>query len=132
MSAIDDSEASAAPAHVLWVELTTRVNARELHFRSGREEGAVNSVVSLFDTTRKLMEENRAAGSFLDLAASMLDCIRPYTARWHVMRDASGTFLNPALRRQFRTELQALKRELAPYIATLATLSGHAARTGAR
>jgi len=126
MTGVEDSGASAAPAHVLWVDLTTHIVTQELHFRSGREEQAVDGIVGLFGTTRKLMEENREADAFLDLAASMLERIRPYTARWHSMRDTSGAFLNPALRRRFRMELQALKAELVPYVARLAVLSGHA------
>ncbi|MEJ0038947.1 MAG: hypothetical protein WDO68_23260 [Gammaproteobacteria bacterium] len=121
-----DDDSGAAPAHVLWVELTTRIITRDLHFRSGREEAAVDSIVSLFETTRKLMEESRTANRFLDLAASMLEHIRPYTARWHTMRDTSGNFLNPALRREFRAELQRLKKELGSYVTELAKLSGHA------
>jgi patatin-like phospholipase len=130
MAVVEDSGASAAPAHVLWVELTTHVVTQELHFRSGREEQAVDGIVGLFGTARKLMEESRAANAFLDLAASMLERIRPYTARWHSMRDSSGTFLSPALRRQFRTELQVLKTQLAPYVEQLAALAGHAAKPG--
>jgi hypothetical protein len=128
MSAADDSVASAAPAHVLWVELTTRIITRDLHFRSGREERAVDSVVGLFETTRKLMEANRTATPFLELAASMLEHIRPCTARWHAMRDSEGNFLNPALRREFRAELQELQKELGAYVAELARLSGHTAK----
>lgn len=128
-TAIDDSGASAAPAHVLWVELTTHIVTQDLHFRSGREEQAVDGIVGLFGTTRELMEENRAANAFLDLAASMLERVRPYTARWHSMRDRTGAFLSPALRRQFRMELQALKTQLAPYVAQLAALSGHAPKS---
>ena len=126
MTAVDDSAASAAPAHVLWVELTTRVVTHELHFRSGQEEGAVHSIVSLFATTRKLMIESRTANAFLELAGSMLEHIRPYTARWQAMLDGTEHFPNPALRRQFRTELQALQEELRPYAVAFAKLSGHA------
>jgi patatin-like phospholipase len=130
MSAADDSVASAEPAHVLWVELTTRIITRDLHFRSGREERAVDSVVGLFETTRKLMEANRTATPFLELAASMLEHLRPYTARWHAMRNEKGDFLNPALRREFRAQLQQLKKELEAYVTELAKLSGHATKSG--
>ncbi len=61
------------------MELTTHVVTQDLHFRSGREEQALDSIVGLFGTTRRLMEENRGARTFLDLAAAMLECIRPCT-----------------------------------------------------
>jgi hypothetical protein len=125
MTAVDDTGASAEPAHVLWVELSTRIVARELHYRSGQEEASVQSIVSLFATTRELMEKNRRAGPFLSIAEQLLDCLRPHTARWHAMLDASGHFPNPALRRQFRAEMQGVAQELAPHIAALARLSGH-------
>jgi hypothetical protein len=126
MTAADDTGASAEPAHILWVELSTRIVAQELHYRSGQEEASVQSVVGLFATTRGLMEKNRQAGPFLDLAQRLLDDLRPHTARWHAMLDPSGRFPNPALRRQFRAEMQGVARELAPYVDALATLAGHA------
>ena len=132
MTVVDDTGPSAAPAHVLWVELSTRIVARELHYRSGQEESSIQSIVSVFATARDLMEKNRTADEFLELATSVLDCLRPHTARWHAMLDASGRFLSPALRRQFRVELQGVARELTSPVEALARLSGHATASGRR
>src|ERR1700730_4342365 len=103
---------SRGPAHELWVEVSTRISAQDLHFRSGKEEAAVTSIVGLFSTTRDLMRKNPDAEYFLSLAAAMLETIRPYTARWHGLQDSNNRFLGPAQRRQFRDELRKLQPTL--------------------
>jgi len=125
MAAPIDSTASRTPAHTIWVEMTTRIVTRNLHFRSGQEETALKSIVDLFKTTRALMTQYPDASGFLDLAGKMLETIRPYTARWHSMVNADERFLNPAGRRQFRAELQALQPELQHYAEKFALMSGH-------
>jgi hypothetical protein len=125
MSAPVDSTASRTPAHTIWVEMTTRIVTRSLHFRSGQEETALKSIVDLFKTTRTLMTQYPDASEFLDLAGRMLESIRPYTARWHSMVNAGERFLNPALRRQFRAELQSLQKGLQRFVEQFASLSGH-------
>ena len=101
-----------SPAHELWVELETRIASQELHDRSGDEETAAKSIVSLFATTRELMRKNPDDVIFCDTAATMLNrAIRPCTARWH------GWITNDLLRhawtrRQFRNELRYLRRLL--------------------
>lgn len=126
MNAVIDPGASVAPANVVWVQLNTRIVTQNLHFRSGQEETALKSVVDVFKITRELMAANPAANLFLELAGPMLECIRPYTARWHAMVDGTERFRNPALRRQFRAELKDLQEKLAPIADQLAVMSGHA------
>ena len=103
---------SRRPAFELWVELTTRITSQNLHFRSGQEEGAVKSVVGLFETTRTLMRANPDAECFIALSEVLLATLRPYTARWHSMQDANDRFLGPSQRRQFRIELTDLQPKL--------------------
>jgi hypothetical protein len=126
MNAVIDPGASVAPANVVWVQLNTRIVTQNLHFRSGQEETALKSVVEVFKITRDLMAAHPAANLFLELAGPILECIRPYTARWHAMVDGTGRFRNPALRRQFRAELKDLQEKLAPIADQLAVMSGHA------
>ena len=77
-------DASAVPAHALYVELATRITTQRLHYRSGDEETAARSLASLFDTARKLMAANPDARTFHEIALALLnDTVRPYTARWH-------------------------------------------------
>jgi hypothetical protein len=113
-----------APAHALWVELSTRITTQRLHYRSGDEETAARSIYSLFGRTRELMEKNPDAVEFHTIAGQMLNTtIRSYTARWHgwmvpdpKLKDKDGQpltkFADPQLRRAFRGEL----RELQPYL----------------
>lgn len=118
------SDIKPNPSHTLWVELSTRITTRRLHFRSGDEETAVASVHSLFKLTRELMTANPSDELFLKIAGKMLnETIRPYTARWHgwltpdtKRKDSDGLpamkFRDPQVRREFRGELQ----ELQPYL----------------
>jgi hypothetical protein len=114
---------SRGPAHELWVEVSTRISAQDLHFRSGKEEAAVASIVGLFSTTRDLMRKNPDAEHFLSLAAAMLETIRPYTARWHGLQDSDNRFLGPAQRRQFRNELRQLQPTLSHFTELLHKMS---------
>lgn len=112
------------PAHQLWVELSTRATLRNLHFRSGKEEAALDSIVSIFELTRKLMKEHPEAAGFLLLAGELLEAIRPYTARWHALKDDNDRFIGPAQRLQFRTELASLQGKLREFDRSLLQLSG--------
>jgi Patatin-like phospholipase len=103
------------PAHQVWVELATRITTQRLHYRSGEEETAARSVVDLFKRTRALMSEHPRARAFCALAERMLNTtIRPYTARWHGWM-VDDRFPTEPRRRQFRRELQELRRKLVPY-----------------
>lgn len=113
--------ADKAPAHALWVELSTRITTQRLHYRSGEEETAADSVFKLFGVVRGLMDKNAEARAFQELGLSLLnDTLRTYTARWHGWMteekradgSASPRFKDEWVRRQFRREL----RELQPRI----------------
>jgi hypothetical protein len=111
------------PAHVLWVELSTRITTQSLHYRSGSEEAAAKSVYDLFKLTRQLMETNPEAEVFCEIALVLLnEVLRPYTARWHgwIEEDATekgpaGRFRDEIVRRKFRLELRDLQASLIPF-----------------
>ena len=125
---------NAAPAHTLWVELTTRITTQRLHHRSGEEETAAGSIYGLFQLGRKLMTENPGDAKFVDLTLQLLNTtLRPYTARWHgwmtedrERRDADGKpslrFKDEWVRCQFRQELRELQPQLVGYALTFAAL----------
>ena len=115
---------SQAPAHATWIELSTRITSQDLHFRSGQEEAALESIVEVFKTTRGLMKSSPGADHFLQLADILLKTIRPYTARWHTLIGEDKRFRGPAARRQFRKELIMLQ----PQLSTLAALFQSLAR----
>lgn len=125
---------NAAPAQILYVELTTRITSQTLHYRSGSEETAAVSVSSVFATTRKLLVEHGDALAFERVAQALLNSVtRPYTARWHGWMtedardlDAAGKpslkFRDERVRRMFRAELIELQRRLQPYLRMLRSL----------
>ena len=117
------SQLSRAPAHELWVEIATRVALRKLHYRSGKEESALGSIVRIFERTRELMRKHPDAAEFLQLARALLETIRPYTARWHTLQDGNDRFIGPAQRQQFRTELARLQARLCEFETSLLGLS---------
>jgi len=128
-------QASAVPSHALYVELATRISTQALHYRSGNEETAAESLHSLFATTRKLMVDHPKAVQFNEAALVLLnDILRPYTARWHGWmcedRKSSGSDGKPTLRfrdewvrRKFREELQELQPLLHGAVMYLQALS---------
>src|SRR3982751_4252283 len=102
----------AKPANHLLVELTTRITTQRLHYRSGDEETAAESVYKLFPTTRTLLAENPKAAAFRAAGLCLLnDVVRPYTARWHRLM-VDERFTDERTRRQFRTELRELQPRL--------------------
>ncbi len=114
-----DNNPDKTAAHILWVELSTRITTQRLHYRSGEEETAVASVRQLFTQTRELMLQYPEARAFQLLAFKLLNnTLRPYTARWHLWMTQSKTegnklvFKGEQVRRMFRTELLELQEEL--------------------
>jgi hypothetical protein len=113
----------AAPAHLLRIELTTRITTQRLHYRSGEEETAAESVHMLFPKVRELMSNYPDAKIFCKIGLRLLDqVLRPYTARWHGWmteseESAGGTprFRDERVRRMFRVELRELQARLVGY-----------------
>lgn len=115
---------SKKPAHILYVELATRITTQRLHYRSGDEETAAASIYSLFSLTRKLMYEHADAEEFHKVALYLLNtALRSYAARWHGWMTKDGDksdkegkpilkFRDEWVRRKFREELQELRPEM--------------------
>ena len=130
-----NKDASAVPAHALYVELATRITTQRLHYRSGDEETAAQSVSKLFEITRQLMKAHPEAHEFHRVALALLnDSVRPYTARWHGWMTQDGDKVDqdgkPILklrdewvRRKFREELRELQPLLFGFQKTLQALS---------
>ena len=122
----------AVPAQILWIELATRIATQPLHYRSGEEETAAESVYMLFPKTRELMEQHPDAKKFCEIALKLLNgSLRPYTARWHrwmteVQEDGGSPkrrFRDELARRMFRAELRKLQPLLLGYEAAFKALS---------
>ena len=128
------TDSDKAPAHALWVELSTRITTQRLHYRSGNEESAASSIYGLFGKTRGLLDTHPKAAAFQALALELLNgLLRSNTARWHgwmtedkEARNAQGKtvmkFRDEWFRRQFRAELRRLQPRLVGFQLAFAAL----------
>ena len=119
------SKADEDAAWELYVEMLTRIVTQPLPSGYGDEKTALDSVHSLFPTTREILRRHgREAIHFSKVAIPVLNqVVRPFTARWH------GEFLSDAFhdrgkREEFRAELESLQLELRNYNRLLAEIAG--------
>ena len=109
----------------LYVEMLTRVVTQPLPSESGDEQTALESVYSLFPTTREILRwHGRKAVQFSKVAIPVLNqVVRPFTAKWHRESKDSG-FGDSEKREQFREELEQLRASLLNYNRMLAEIAG--------
>ena len=119
------SEPDKVAAWELYIELLTRITTQELDVHGGDEKTALESIYSLFPTTRSIIKENgRDCVEFTKIAVVVLNqMVRPFTARWH-RASLGGAFEDPAVRAEFRTALQELQAVLRRYTAMLSEMAG--------
>ena len=109
----------------LYVEMLTRIVTQPLPSDVGDEQTALDSVYSLFHTTREILHRRgRNAIQFSKVAIPVLNqIVRPFTAKWH-RESLAGAFDDPDRCREFRAELAELQVELLNYNRLLATIAG--------
>ncbi len=109
----------------LYVELLTRITTQPLPAQDGIEKTALDSIYSLFPTTRSILKtRGRQCVEFTKLAIVVLNqIIRPFTAKWHRV-STEGGFEKPETCQQFRQELTALQLQLIVYAKALADIAG--------
>ena len=112
-------------AWAMYVQMLTRVTTQPLPDEDGDEQTALDSVYSLFATTRDILTEyGREAPEFTKLAVVILNQkVRPFTTKWHVM-SLEGAFKNEEKCAVFRAELKTLQVILRGYMQALAALAG--------
>lgn len=117
----DDQDA----AWELYVEMLTRIVTQPLPADAGDEKTALDSVYSLFPTTREILRRHgRKAIHFSKVAIPVLNqIVRPFTAKWH-QASLAGAFEDAARRSEFRDELSALQTDLRNYNRLLAGIAG--------
>jgi hypothetical protein len=127
---VDVSEAEVRAAWELYVEFSTRIAAHPLAPGAGSVRGALDSLYSLFATTREVL---RAAGPEVGgspdalgpLAIRVLnEGLRPFLVEWHTKVEAGDGTLDPSLRPEFDRQLDAIRLELVQYVDALARLAG--------
>ncbi len=114
-----------AAAWELYVELLTRIATQPLPDTDGDEQTALDSVYSLFDTTRGIIKHHgRGCMEFSKIAIVVLNqVVRPFTARWH-KRSIDKAFADPHQCREFRNELAQLQEVLIHYTRMLGNMAG--------
>lgn len=135
----DESQRKAA--WELYVELATRVAVQPLDLDEGSVREALNSLFSLFATTRDVL---RRAGPGVGAARTTVGGIaiivlnnglRPFLSKWHPMLQAHEVLRPPSISPKewerswkheaaLRGELEALRARLSEYAASLATMAG--------
>lgn len=118
------SEKDREAAWILYTEIRTRISTQPLHYRSGDEETALESIHSLFALTRKIIEEKGPqCRHFATIAIHVLNNhVRPLTARWHKKKIA-GHLENDDDRREFRKELGELQARLIEFCRLLGSIA---------
>ncbi|MDE0086174.1 MAG: hypothetical protein OXU23_10710 [Candidatus Poribacteria bacterium] len=109
----------------LYVEMETRITTQPLDPEHGDEKTALDSVYSLFQTTREiLLAQGPDCVVFAKIAIEILNQkVRPFTAKWH-RKSLAGAFDDPTACAEFRDELESLQVVLRAYTQTLAVLAG--------
>jgi hypothetical protein len=109
----------------LYVEMETRITTQPLHPKHGDEKTALDSVYSLFQTTREiLLKQGPDCVVFAKIAIEILNQkVRPFTAKWH-RKSLKGAFKKESACAKFRQELESLQEVLRAYTRTLAVLAG--------
>jgi hypothetical protein len=108
----------------LYVEMLTRIVTQPLPAEHGEEKTALDSVYSLFATTREILRrKGRDCVQFTKIAVVILNqVVRPFTAKWHKSA-VEGRFIDPQVNAQFRSELTSLQVVLRKYTKALADIA---------
>lgn len=114
-----------AAAWELYVEMLTRIVTQPLPSGTGDEETALESVRSLFPTTREILRRRgRRTIEFSKVAIPILNqVVRPFAAKWH-RESVSDAFRDTTKRNEFRGQLELLQADLRKYNRLLAEVAG--------
>lgn len=109
----------------MYIELLTRITTQPLVNQYGDEKSALDSIYSLFPTTREIIKDNGwHCIEFTKIAIIILNQkIRPFTAKWH-KRSLEGAFDDAGQCNEFREELVDLQSELHKYTGMLSSMAG--------
>jgi len=131
---VDVSEAEVRAAWQLYVEFSTRITAHPLAPGAGSVREALDSLHSLFATTREVLREagpevGDGPQALGPLAIRILNMgIRPFLVSWHTeLRGAEAEKageLAPERREEFDRQLAELRRQLEQYVDALARIAG--------
>lgn len=108
----------------MYIELLTRVSTQYLSPKDGDEQAALDSIYSLFKTTRDIIKKNGAdCINFAKIAIVILNqVIRPFTSKWH-KKSLSKELEQAKEKIVFRKELEDLQGSLRSYTGMLAEIA---------
>jgi hypothetical protein len=108
----------------LYIELLTRITTQRLPEEHGDEKTALDSVFSLFKTTREVLKRNgRGCVQFTRIAVIVLNqIVRPFTAKWHRL-SLEKAFEDKGKCKTFRIELIELQNDLMNYTKMLSDMA---------
>ena len=109
----------------LYIEMLTRTVTQALPNEVGDEKAALDSVFSLFPTTRNILHDRgRSTINFSKVAIPVLNqVVRPFTAKWH-KESLAGAFNDECKCLEFRQELEELQEDLRCYNRLLSEIAG--------
>lgn len=109
----------------LYVELLTRITTQALDPEHGDEKTALESIFSLFPTTRQILKKDgRSCKEFTKISIIVLNqVVRPFTAKWH-KASLKGELEGVETCAEFRSELAGLQMVLVRYTKMLAHMAG--------
>ena len=109
----------------LYIEMLTRIVTQPLPSEAGDEQTALDSIYSLFPTTREILRQHgRGTIQFSKIAIPVLNqVVRPFTAKWH-KESLADAFQEERKRKEFREELKTLQEDLCNYNRMLAVIAG--------
>ena len=109
----------------LYVEMLTRVITQPMPAEGGNEQAALDSVYSIFETTREVLR--RCGPTAFEVSLVVIpflnQVVRPFTTKWH-SASLSGAFSDATKRTEFRQELIELQHDLCQYNRILAKMAG--------
>lgn len=117
-------DADKAAAWELYVELLTRITMQPLDREQGDEKAALESVHSLFATTRQVLKSNtRDCQEFTKIAVVVLNqVVRPFTSKWHRLC-IQGALGDAGQCIEFRNDLCEVQKTLRKYMKMLADMA---------
>lgn len=117
----------------LYIEMATRIITQPLPDKHGDEKAALDSIFSLFPTTREILKKHgRKTIQFSKIAIPILNqIVRPFTAKWHKLsllkkdsKSGEEFYFYDSDCKEFRKELKNLQIELKKYNRLLADIAG--------
>ena len=98
----------------MYVEMLTRIVTQPLPAEAGDEQTALDSVYSLFPTTREILRRRgQGAAEFSKVAIPVLNqVVQPFTAKWH-KESLAGAFGYEGKRKEFRGNWSPFRKSCA-------------------